>query len=338
MASWSYMERLLWIGNPYFAPELQSAGWKEVRILDFDKPSSYSWNDLVKIAGFKPDILVVADKSLPPPVLGMETFPCLTVFYSVDAHIHSWHPVYAQGFDACLVSLKDKLKDFTGPYLKPEHIWWSPPFAKKDDVPVSDMLKKWDCLFVGSINNELMPKRSRFLADLATKIPSLEIRQGNYRELFPQAKVLINQAERDDMNFRIFEAMGTGSCLVSPRLGHGLPDMFIDGEHLVLYSPNDAGDAAYKIQFLLDHPEITEHIGKEAVKVIDSAHRAIHRAQAFTDHICDLATEGIEDIINKRLQKAAEIRKNCLSVIYLLWANELTDEEMKKAYLQAARA
>lgn len=330
------MQNLLWIGGRYFFDELVSCGWSDARYVDFDPERAYEWEDVKRLAGFEPDVVVVADTSRPPLVLGVENFPCLTVFYSVDVHIHSWHPSYAQAFDACLVSLKDKTPLFKGPGLDSSRIWWSPPFAKTADMPDPGAEKKWDCLFVGTLNENLMPKRSRFLGELGKRVPGLRLESGDYRRLFPGGRVLVNQAERDDLNFRVFEAMGCGGCLVTPRVGHGLESLFVDGEHLVFYAPDDAGDAAYKINFLLAHPEIAEYIGRTALEEIDARHRAVHRAQAFTDAINDLYIAGASEIVATRKKKADFVRERCLAFPYLLWANEISSPELKAAYLRAA--
>lgn len=330
------MQKIVWIGNPYFADSLGDCGWT-ARVLDFVEDRVFCWDDIVREAGFVPDVVVVGDNSRPPFVLGAEEFPCLTVFYSVDSHIHSWHPLYAQAFDACLVSLHDHLEKFAGAYLPQERIWWSPPFARELDRPRPDLSEKWDCLFVGSMNCELMPERYRFLTDLSRRVPDMHIMSGDYRSLFPYARVLVNQAERGDLNFRVFEAMGCGGCLVTPRVEHGLGKLFVDGEHMVGYVPGDAGDAAYKIQFLLDHPDVRDHIRQTGYEEVNSRHRPVHRAMAFTDHLCDLAINGAEEIIRQRIARSGEICKNSLGVPYLLWANEVSAPEIRAAYLAAAK-
>lgn len=330
------MQKILWLGAPYFASALKDCGWENVVTHTPATYEIYSWSDLVRIAGFEPDVLVLADLSTPPYVLGIENFPCLTVFYSVDSHIHSWHPYYAQAFDACLVSLGDHVKHFANIYLGLERILWSPAFAPEKAIPDPDARKIWNCLFVGTNDQALMPKRHAFLRDLASQTPGLQIKSGDYTRLFPQAHVLVNQAEHGDLNFRVFEAMGCGGCLVTPRIGHGLDKMFVDGEHYVGYSQDDAGDAAYRIKFLLENPDLCEHIGKAALAEINARHRPIHRAQAFTDHLCDLAMQGADEIIRQRRSKAASICSQALSMLYLSWANELPVQSHKKAFLAAA--
>lgn len=329
------MERLLWIGSPFFCHSLRDCGWQHVAFHNFEEPRVFCWDDLVRIAGFVPDVLVVADKSRPPFVLGVEDFPCLTVFYSVDSHIHAWQTMYAQAFDACLVSLADHLERFAGPFLPAERVWWSPAFAHEEDQPVPDCERRWDCLFVGNVN-AAMPRRSAFLKDLGERLPGLHVQSGDYRALYPQARVLLNHCERGDLNFRVFEALGCGGCLVTPRIGHGFGKLFVDGEHLVAYAPGDAGDAHYRIIFLLENPEIMDYIRATGLAEVNARHRARHRAEAFTDHLCDVWMQGADELVARRRQQAAAVRANCLRIPYLLWANEVPQPALKAAYLEAA--
>lgn len=331
------MQNLVWIGNPFFAGDLQGCGWEKVYIHNFEDKRIYGWQDILDLCGFQPDVLVVADKSRPPFVLGMENFPCLTVFYAVDSHIHAWYPFYGQGFDACLVSLGDHLQKFRGPYLGEDRIFWSPPYARDEDKPDPSVQPEWDCLFVGNVDAGAMPGRARFLRELEQRIPGLQIKSGNYQKLFPKGKILLNQAIDGDLNFRVFEAMGCGGCLVTPRIKHGFDRLFVDGEHLVAYAPDDPGDAAYRINFLLEHPDIVSYIQKTGLAEIDAKHRARHRAESFTDRLCDLYLYDINEIIRRRKNNADKIIKDFLAPTYLLWANELADEKLKTSYLKAAR-
>ena len=330
------MQRILWLGGPFFGAELRASGWQDVVLHNFEDDRIFGWNDLVRLAGFTPDVLVVADKSRPPFVLGVENFPCLTVFYSVDSHIHSWQPFYAQAFDACMVSLRDHISLFSGHFLETERLWWSPPFAWEHDQPDPEAQACWDCLFVGNVT-ENMPLRSKFLSALGDQLPGLHVTHGSYRRLFPQGRVLLNHCEHGDLNFRVFEALGCGGCLVTPRVGHGLAELFVDGEHLVGYAPDDVGDALYRIKFLLEHPEVAAHIGAAGLAEVNARHRARHRAQAFTDHLCDLWTCGYEDIVPQRLARSGAVLEQCLRLLYLHWAEECGNPDIRRAYLAAAK-
>ena len=274
------MKRLLWIGSPFFSTALPDCGW-ELCAINFENLSVFSWADLVARAGWEPDVLVVADKSRPPFVLGIEDMPCLTVAYCVDTHIHSWLPLYAQAFDLCLVSLRDHLQFFTNKAIEKEHVHWFPAFAKDDDRPCP-LEEEWDCLFVGTLNAEKTPKRMAFLQELRPFVPGLHAVRGDYRQLLPKGRVALNHCEAGDLNFRVFEALGCGACLLTPRVGHGLLDLFQDGVHLVTYTKDDAQDAARRIGELLANPLKRSLLRTAGLAAIDARHRSRHRAEELS--------------------------------------------------------
>lgn len=330
------MQRLFWIGSPFFSASLAACGW-EVRSFNFSEAAIYGWSDLVRMAGWEPDVVVVADKSRPPFVLGMEDFPCLTVFYCVDSHIHSWYPLYAQGFDICLVSLRDHLPWFQNMRLPDSRVWWSPPYARDTDAPDPTADMRWDCLFVGTSNPETLPGRGRFLAEVKARFPGLHVTAGDYRSLFPHARLLLNHCESGDLNFRVFEALGCGGCLLTPRIAHGLTELFVDGEQLVMYGPDDADDAVAKMEMLLEDQELIEYIGRQGLHAVDAGHRARHRAQSFTDRMCDVWMEDPAHLIAHRRAHAAHIREQWLREPYLLLAQALPFPALQHAYLSAAK-
>ncbi len=327
--------RLLWIGNGYFTSELSACGWDKVHYCNPKDFRIFGWKELVAEAGFEPDVLYVADKSTAPYVLGMEDFPCLTVFQAIDSHLQSWFPLYAQGFDVCLVSLKDHLPRFPGEFLHAERVFWSPPCAAANVCPPETMPdKEWDCLFVGTVNANT-PMRAAFLQELGRHLPGLHYTTGPYRQLFPKGRILLNICENDDLNFRVFEALGMGGCLLTPAIGHGQSELFQDGVHLTLYKQNDVQDALAKIRALLDDAPRRERLASAGLAEINARHRARHRAATFTEHMRPLLAQK-ETIVSARRAKAADIRRHCLKLPYLLWAQEMADEKVKQQYVAAA--
>ena len=147
---------------------------------------------------------------------------------------------------------------------------------------------------------------------------------------------MLNQCEHGDLNFRVFEAMGMGGALVTPRVGHGLEELFTDGVELALYAAGDADDACGRIRALLADPDRRKDMEKAALAAIDREHRAGHRAAAFTRHVMALCGEDPGAVIGQRRAQAAERRERCLKLPYLLWAKELPEEGMRSAYLAAA--
>lgn len=359
------MSKLLWVGSPFFAKDMARCGW-DVRLHNFEHAAVLNWQDLVKIADGPPEVLVVADKSRPPFVTGMERFPCLTVFYCVDSHIHSYYPYYAQGFDVCLVSLKDHIPRFRNMELTNERIMHCPPFAKDFDLPpdpgayeaedLSVLLaawpqRDWDLLFVGTINSENTPLRKEFMQALSRELPGFQVRRGAYRKLYPKARLLLNHCELGDLNFRVFEALGCGGALLTPLVGHGLTEMFEPEKDLFLYEMNNYADAALKVRKLLDNPERCLAAAKSGFARVNACHRAIHRAEALNRHLLGLAASSVSDmrpcgksgidyrgVIQPRLSRAGEIHRKYLRFMYLLFAENMPQSALRAAYLQAARS
>ncbi len=328
------MYTIFWLGNPFFSPALTALGCKVVHH-NFCDASTFGWDDIIRLTGAPPDIVVVADKSRPPFVRGIETFPCFTVFLCVDSHIHSWYPYYAQGFDLCLVSLRDHLPLFENMRLSHDDLLWSPAFAKDHDLPAT-ATPQWDVLFVGTVNKETTPKRSIFLKHLQSLLPGrLHITTGDYRALYPKGRVVLNYCEHGDLNFRVFEAMGCGSCLLTPDIANGQPDLFTNGVHFRTYPPNDVHAAAHIAKELLEAPdEIRTLLRQNGLQAVNSAHRATHRATKFLEQLC---RTDMRQTVQKRLANAPAIHQHYLRFLYLLHAEASQGAYLRSTYLNEAQ-
>jgi hypothetical protein len=317
---------------------LEEHGWKVIRHCPGER-ETLVWEDCLRLAEGEPDLLVVGDTSRPPFVLGVEHFPCFTVFYAVDTHIHSWMPWYGQAFDACLISLRDHIPLFAGKRLPPERLWWSPPFAPDAPVLFPETEKTRPCLFVGSVNPERMPLRSLFLETLAD-LTTLEVAQGDFQRLYPTARVAVNFCEHGDLNFRVFESMGNGAALVTPALGHGQAELFGEGRHLLTF-PIPGGEdaaaaarlAAVQINALLRNEERRAALARAGFAEVNACHRARHRAGSFHERVSAPAPD-----FRERLAGAAAIRERYLRFVYLLLSeNTAAATPLGGIYLKAAR-
>ncbi|MDL2313410.1 glycosyltransferase [Desulfovibrio sp. OttesenSCG-928-C14] len=327
--------KITWLGPRFFGPDLPALG-HDLRILDVPRGEVWGWAELCAASGWQPDAVVVADRSEPPFVIGQEAFPCLTVFYAVDTHIHSWYPYYAQGFDLVLVSLRDDLDLFRGKELDEARVIWCPPCMIYPCSPTETASlpgKEWGLLFVGKVDTNLNPERADFLRRLGGLFPALHVCSGNFQELFPKGRLLLNHSISGDLNFRVFEALGCGGCLLTPCIAQGQDEIFRDGEDFFLYDPGDLPGLAALAARLLKDPALCARVAASGHAKVTSRHLGRHRASMLSRALgqCDAAA-----LVAQRLERKNAIRKNYLKFIYLLLAESVESPARRKAYLAAA--
>jgi hypothetical protein len=327
---------LAWVGGEFFMHHMEAEGFRVVR-LPLTKPGAFAWDEICERCGSAPDAVVYTDRSLPPPLLGLERYPALTAFYCIDSHIHGWYPLYAGAFDLCAVSLKGDVERF-GAELSQERVLWLPPFAE-DRYQPRESEKDFDLLFVGTVDPETTPQRHAFLERLGRGFPGLAVRRGDFTELLPRARVVLNIAERGDLNFRVFEALACGACLLTPRINNGQDELFEDGVHFVTYEADNEADCAAKARALLagdfvDADDRRAAYARAGFARVDAAHRPWHRAAALAGLLRQGFDEGLPA---RRLAHPDHARMSALRLLFLHWAEHGDDAALSARYLAEAR-
>jgi hypothetical protein len=332
---------LVWLGPPFFSSQLPPLGW-EVLQHRHEPGRIRAWPQILELTnGREPAAVLVADASLPPHVTDMESFPCLTLFYAVDSHIHSWYPLYAQGFDICLVSLRDHLPRFVRDRPCKDLVWWFPPYARiQDQPPLLDAQpeREWPLLFVGTVDPFLNPARAAFLEEVKNALPGLHVTRGDFAHLYPRAHLILNECSQGDLNFRVFEALGCGACLLTPAVGHGLTDLFTDGKDLFLYPQGDVNALAALVRTLQQDGALRARAARNGLASINARHRSTHRAKTLSDNLLALLGNGrASALIAARRQKAPSLHARFLRLLYLHHAETTPFPSLRQAYLAAAR-
>ena len=289
-----YMNVLL-INQYWFAKEWREDGHRVVSIgrypyLDVNVP--YGISHINHILGyylpdFSPDVVVIYDDSTPLSIFGLDELNVPILFYSVDTHHHfERHRELSEAADKTLIAQSDFLPFFRE---KDHQVEWFPLWASVEYE--GSVEKELGACFVGTLNPTLNPRRVDFFNRLQSCVP-VTVTTGSFQSIFPKSHIVINQTVKGDLNFRVFEAMMSGSLLLTEATGNGLHELFKEGEVLVTYTPDDHKDAAEKIAFFLAHKGRARSIGEAGRAEILRAHLPRHRADVIGNMLSTLQFQG----------------------------------------------
>jgi glycosyltransferase involved in cell wall biosynthesis len=193
-------------------------------------------------------------------------------------------------------------------------------------------------VFVGTLDPLLAPRRCAFIAELKEKFPSLHIARGAFADLYTRAKLILNECSRGELNFRVFEALGMGGCLLTPDIGPSLTELFTPGKELFTYPPYVVEPLLALAERLLDDAALREKTAAAGLAAVDAGHRASHRAKALADIFHDLFSSGrAAALVAARLRNAPLIRKHFLRPLYLHHAETIGVDFLRDRYLEAAK-
>lgn len=227
---------------------------------------------------FRPDLIVILDDGTPVSFPDIHTAPVPVVFYSVDTHhLGFLHFGLTALFDHIYVAQKDYLGGFGASRSSWLPLWCSKPCAPSPE-------KRFEAIFVGTINKELNPRRVKLLEEVQKMAP-LDILTGPFERFFPHAKIVLNQSVKGDLNFRVFEAMCSGALLLTDRIENGLLELFNDQEHLITYEWNNPNEAAYQIRSLLQQDSRLRIIAESGRRIVLEQHLEMHRAKHILENL-----------------------------------------------------
>lgn len=223
---------------------------------------------LTRECPFAPDILLFGDQSCFPMITGLEDLQIPVVAYLIDTHLHyPWHRYFSAIFDHVFVAQYDCSRSIAEYNPSCD---WMPLFSRLGDIR-KDIQKKYEITFVGTVDPDKNAKRLNFLSSFSQKLP-LNIFSGEYSERFNASKIILNQSVSNDINFRVFEAMASGSLLLTDDVANGLSQLFEPGRHLVTYIKDDVDDAVDKARYYLANSAEREKIAEEGHRLVIDCH------------------------------------------------------------------
>jgi spore maturation protein CgeB len=216
-----------------------------------------------------------------------------TIYIASDTHLGKQYRINkAKKFDYAFFNQKEAEREYQKQALPNQEVKWLPHAAEPQAYPKIEIIKKWDVCFVGHMQDEVNFNgftRTDALERLFKEFPNFYY--GSRHPAFPeknlfedaarkfsQSKIVFNISIKDDVNMRVFEALSTGSFLLTnwiPTLGN----LFDDGKLLVTYKTLD--EMVEKARYYLEHEEEREAIAQAGHEEFMKKHTYKHRVETI---------------------------------------------------------
>lgn len=207
--------------------------------------------------------------------------PKPNIYIVSDTHLgYDYRLLRARDFDWVFCNQMRAAEEFIRDGIPKDRCLWLPHAAEPKAYPKKDSIKKFDVSFVGNVGNW---DRVDFLDRMFKEFPNFFYGKRLFEEaadIYSTSKIVLNISIKDDINMRVFEALATGSFLLTNELTT-LPHLFQDGVHLVTYKNHD--DAVEKAKYYLDHDEEREKIAEAGYREFIGKHTYEHRLRTVLD-------------------------------------------------------
>ncbi len=169
---------------------------------------------------------------------------------------------------------------------------WLPHAVEPQAYPKFDLLtKKYDLCFVGHVSSK---NREDALDRMFGEFPNFYYGQQLFEQAarkYAESKVVFNIAMKEDVNMRCFEALATGSFLLTDWVP-SIDELFEDGKHLVMYRSLD--EAVEKAKYYIAHDEERERIAQAGYEHVMKNHTIQHRVNVILDEF--LKSRRLENV------------------------------------------
>ncbi len=247
----------------------------------------YSLRNALAHAGFTPDLIVVELFGPRWFLRGIERcdVPLAAVVYD-SALNHFWLRDYLRLFDHVFVDFSESVEELARCGI---HAHWAPYSIEAADFPARSLEKNCDIAFVGTTDQR--PRRVALLDFLRAHfevravgghVPSQLVPGNRIVDEYAKARIVINETLVEGLNFRVFEALASGSLLLTEATPRDLPRLFRPGVHLATYTPRNLLE---RVRHYLNQSGERETIAAAGRRLVLERHTRVHRAAQLLDVI-----------------------------------------------------
>ncbi len=207
---------------------------------------------------------------------GMERLECETACYVTEPHVDLDRLVeWARRFDRVFLAQRELIPAFVDAGCS--CVSWLPLACDPEIHGAVPGPIRHDVMLVGSLTTN-DPQRRASLDRLSGRVDVRDERSSpsGIAAGMSASRLVINVAEHDGLSMRVFEALASGSCLITDRApGSGLDEMFTDREHLVICGDGSLEDV---VDYYLSHDDERERIASRGRHEVLKWHTYDYRA------------------------------------------------------------
>lgn len=195
-------------------------------------------------------------------------------WWVIDTHLqYDWDIQKARLFDVVFSAQKDGAERLRRDGIKNVH--WLPLGCDPEIHKRFDVEKIYDWCFVGTTEPDIRYRERIDLLRLLKAGFSNGLITNAYKEemakVFSSSRIIFNRSIKNDINMRVFEALSTGSLLVTNNLDdNGMSELFEDGKDYVSY--HNAEDLLSKVSYYLENPEQMNLIAGNGMESVRKYH------------------------------------------------------------------
>jgi GT2 family glycosyltransferase/tetratricopeptide (TPR) repeat protein len=202
--------------------------------------------------------------------------------WAIDTHLNlPWYLTKAADFDFVFAAQRDGAARLRQAGIEAH---WLPLAADPELHTANPVAKRFDVCFVGNV---FPGPRAELVELLQQHYPNHFVGQRYFVEMaetYAGSRIVFNRSLRDDINMRVFEALASGSLLLTNALpGSGQEELFQDGVHLATYQ--DAEELLCLVRYYLEHEEERERIAAAGKAEVLGRHTYRHRIAAVLEQV-----------------------------------------------------
>lgn len=225
-----------------------------------------------------------------------------SAWWAIDTHLDfEWCASKSRDFDYVFCAQRDGATKLRERGI--ERATWL-PLACDPEIHVKVRTpKKYDVCFVGNLFPGLRSELVGLIQKHFDRVFVGQLYFEQMAQMYSASRIVFNQSITNDINMRVFEAIASGSLLLTNELDeNGQDELLRDGVHLATY--HSAEDMLEKIRYFLKHPRIRERIARVGSEEVLKKHTYGHRMQQVLEIV--QASSSHDRKSNSRPPKAVE--------------------------------